>query len=92
MTRIDAYQRRCSLASMGCRYDHWHRPDIARIIRDHTPSITDAMDRDPDLFPKDDIGDYCGDERECACGEHIDGFYEYIEHLIAVFGGEELGG
>ena len=35
MTITEAYQRRCSLASMGCRHDHWHRPDIARIIRDH---------------------------------------------------------
>jgi len=48
MTITEAYQRRCSLASMGCRHDHWHRPDIARIIRDHAPSITDEMDHDLD--------------------------------------------
>jgi len=81
MTITEAYQRRCSLASMGCRHDHWHRPDIARIIRDHAPSITDEMDHDLDLWPKDDIGDYCGDKRICACGRHIDGYYDYVEHL-----------
>jgi hypothetical protein len=88
----EAYQRRCSLAGMGCRYDHWHRPDIALILRDHTASITDEMDRDPDLWPKDDEGNYNGDLRVCACGLAVDGFYEYTEHLIAVFGGDTLEG
>jgi hypothetical protein len=88
----EAYQRRCGLVH-GCRHDHWHRPTIAQIIRDHTPSITSKIERIALDSPAwDTDGEYIGDLRECACGEMIDGFYEYIEHLIAVFGGEELGG
>lgn len=59
--------------------------DPTRILRTHTPSVTDEMDRDPDLWPKDDIGDYVGDQRVCACGEWIDGYYSYVEHLIEEF-------
>jgi len=55
--------------------------EIVGLLNKHIPSITDEMDRDPDLFPKDDIGDYCGDQRECACGKQIDGYYDYVEHL-----------
>lgn len=62
---------------------------VAATIKAHIPSVTDEMDRDPDLYPKDDMGDYAGDERECACGLRVHGFYEYVDHLIAVFGGVE---
>ena len=57
------------------------RDDPVAIIDKHIPSVTDEMDHDEGLFPKDDIGDYVGDQRECACGRHIDGYYDYVEHL-----------
>ena len=55
--------------------------DPIAIINAHIPSITDEMDEDPDMLPKDDIGDYCGDQRVCHCGVQIDGYYDYVEHL-----------
>lgn len=31
--------------------------------------------------------------RECACGVLVDGYYQYVDHLLAVFGGEShIGG
>jgi hypothetical protein len=56
----------------------------AEIIKAHYASITDEMDEDPDLFPKDDEGNYSGDQRVCACGQKLDGFYEYTDHLISL--------
>jgi hypothetical protein len=60
------------------------RDDPVAIIDKHIPSITDEMDEDPDMLPKDDIGDYCGDQRKCACGRHIDGYYDFMDHLKEV--------
>jgi hypothetical protein len=89
----EAYSRRCGLTA-GCRHDHWHRPDIALIIRSHIPSITARIEEAEIDSPAWDFdGEYIGDRRECACGVPLDGFYEYVDHLIAVFGGEShLGG
>lgn len=70
---------------------------VAATIKAHIPSITEEMDagegkwgtEDTFLYPRDDEGNYIGDKRVCACGVELDGFYEYVDHLIAVFGGVE---
>lgn len=54
-----------------------------QIIRDHIPSLTDE---DAETiyrisFTEDtDAADLA--LRTCACGKRIDGFYEYVDHLI----------
>jgi hypothetical protein len=69
--------------------------DPVAIIKAHIPSITDRIegyiDEDDNRVeglaeggPYDEIGDYVGDMRECACGEIVNGFYEYVEHLKEV--------
>jgi len=55
--------------------------DAVKVIKAHIPSITDEMDEDQDLYPRDELGDYIGDQRICRCGLAIDGFYDYVEHL-----------
>lgn len=55
------------------------------ILNAHVPSITDRVEEAED-GPLDDIGDYIGDTRECACGEIVHGFYEYHSHLVAMLG------
>ena len=62
-------------------------PAIA-IIKAHIPSITAEMDEDDDLWPKDEMGDYCGDNRVCHCGLKLEGYYDYVDHLITMLGGE----
>jgi hypothetical protein len=58
------------------------------LIARHWASITDqieekiAPERDPFAFDPD--GDYIGMLRECACGELIEGYYEYALHLSDV--------
>lgn len=54
------------------------------IIKQHIPSITDEMDEDDVLTPRWDDGDYAGDQRVCACGREIDGYYDYVDHLAEV--------
>jgi hypothetical protein len=62
---------------------------VAAILDKHIASVTSEMDAGEGEWtdldgPRDDIGDYIGDQRQCACGRHIDGFYEYVEHLKEV--------
>jgi hypothetical protein len=71
--------------------------DAIKVIRAHIPSITDDMDEgeeEPwtDLWPRDDMGDYVGDKRVCHCGLVLDGYYEYVEHLIEMLGGKGMVG
>jgi hypothetical protein len=62
--------------------------DALKVIKAHIPSVTDEMDAGEgeyaDLWPRDDMGDYIGDQRICACGRRIDGFYDYVDHLKEV--------
>ena len=53
------------------------------IIKAHIPSITPRIEREYD-YPLDTDGEYIGDVRECACGVILDGFYEYVEHLLGL--------
>jgi hypothetical protein len=63
--------------------------DAVKVVRAHIPSITCRVEEAALDSPAwDEDGEYIGDLRECACGEMLDGFYSYADHLIAVFGGE----
>ena len=67
--------------------------DAIALIKAHIPSLTDSDEaviasRVGDLVTliDADIADLA--VRTCACGERVDGFYEYVDHLIGLFGGE----
>ena len=73
------------------------QPVAIALIRAHIPSLTlrdevtitrGAVDLVASAFSEReaDVADLA--VRTCACGKHLDGFYEYVDHLIAVFGGE----
>ena len=56
-----------------------------QIIREHVPSISDqdekVMNSRFDRWDQnEDWADYA--LRTCSCGVRIDGFYEYVDHLI----------
>lgn len=57
-------------------------------IKQHIPSISDEDEQDiiDNLFD-DDVAGLA--RRTCHCGLRIDGFYEYVEHLIDLFGGSK---
>ena len=38
--------------------------------------------------PESDAADYA--VRTCRCGVHIDGFYQYVDHLESVLANDEL--
>lgn len=75
--------------------------DVIKTIHEHIPSLSDedetvinglavemigsAFDFDPS-HDNTDAADLA--VRTCACGRKIDGFYDYVDHLTAVFGGE----
>ena len=71
----------------------------ADLIRQHIPSLKDEDEDEifskvPGLTRYDRLGTPDTDVadlaiRTCGCGIRIDGFYEYTDHLIAVF--EEAG-
>lgn len=70
---------------------------VIKVIEAHVPNLSDenesenALNASNALFGDGDIADAA--IRTCACGERVDGFYQYVDHLIAVFGGEShLGG
>lgn len=67
---------------------------VRKTILDHVPSISDEDDAAivANILADDtDTADLA--IRTCACGAPIDGFYQYVDHLVAVFGGEShLGG
>jgi len=67
------------------------------IITAHIPSMSEEDETEivrlasAALFDDGDVADLA--LRTCSCGAGIDGFYGYVDHLIAVFGGEShLGG
>jgi hypothetical protein len=59
--------------------------DAVKVIKDHIPSLSDE---DEDLIYErvtrwdEDVtaADYA--LRTCHCGKQIDGFYEYVDHLM----------
>ena len=61
-------------------------------ITAHIPSMSEEDETEivrlasAALFDDGDVADLA--LRTCACGASIDGFYGYVDHLIAVFGGE----
>jgi len=64
-----------------------HEHHAIEVIRQHIPSLSEQDERDINEAAWDgDAADLA--LRTCACGVRIDGFYAYVDHLIAVFGGE----
>ena len=67
---------------------------VIKTIQDHIPSLTDRDEHAivaAILDDESEVADLA--QRTCRCGLHIDGFYSYVDHLIAVFGGEShIGG
>ena len=71
------------------------RDAVLALISKHIPSITDAIEEEldertvkagmvvPGYESEVDTADLA--LRICHCGERIDGFYEYVEHLKQVF-------
>ncbi len=64
-----------------------------QIIQAHIPSLTDANDleldglrfnSDVDRFGQPAVDNADLAIRTCACGERIDGYHEYVAHLIAM--------
>lgn len=71
-------------------YAVWER--VRALLDAHIPSISDADEvAMSDRFAKgflDGSMDYADfGLRTCMCGEKIDGFYEYVDHLKEVFHG-----
>jgi hypothetical protein len=57
--------------------------DVLDVIDEHIPSLTEDDEEEMDLLidgnREYDWADFA--RRTCACGDHIDGFYGYLEHL-----------
>lgn len=62
---------------------------LRSLLTAHAPSMTEA---DEDLIyaamvsPESEANDYA--LRTCACGERIDGFDAYLDHLLTAAAGE----
>jgi len=62
--------------------------EVRTIISAHIPSLSDEDEQMilDSMFGMDtDVADLA--KRTCACGQAIDGYYDYVDHLIALFGG-----
>jgi len=65
-------------------------------IKAHIPSLSDEDEEAihekvvnytfSRLKDDEDLADFA--IRTCACGVRVDGFYQYADHLISIFGGE----
>ena len=71
--------------------------DAVKVINAHIPSLSDEDETEVvrlasnALFNDGDVADLA--VRTCSCGVHLDGFYQYVDHLVAMFGGEShIGG
>ena len=68
--------------------------DAIKVINAHVPSLSDKNWKEITgllLDPESDCADLA--IRTCACGARIDGFYQYVDHLVALLGGEShIGG
>jgi hypothetical protein len=67
--------------------------DVVKVIRAHFPSLTTEAEAEIDrrYLEAGEEGLAYADAayRICACGQPIDGFYEYVHHLVVLFGGGE---
>ena len=58
---------------------------ILRVLNEHTPDLTEG-DEEEIWKAVDGDGDPADFAiRTCPCGQPIDGYYEYVAHLKAVF-------
>jgi hypothetical protein len=64
------------------------RNEAIAIIEKHIPSITNAIEEEEVDSPLWEVTNelymilgYAGPKRECSCGQRLDGFYEYVDHL-----------
>lgn len=57
---------------------------IAQVLDEHRASLTAADEAEivRRMMQTDDVAELA--LRTCACGQRIDGFYEYVDHLRAV--------
>lgn len=68
--------------------------EVIEAIHKHIPSLSEmdeqriysGISRLLSLDEKADVADLA--LRTCMCGESIDGYYGYVDHLTAIFGGE----
>jgi hypothetical protein len=66
----------------------------ADLVRQHIPSLTNDADIEIDeamsrSLNKNGYYEWADAAiRYCACGERVDGFYQYVDHLIGLFGEE----
>lgn len=67
--------------------------DARNVIKAHVPSLTDLAAEviltrltDDDT----DVADLA--VRQCACGLMLDGYYEYVDHVVELLGGESFLG
>jgi hypothetical protein len=69
---------------------------VIATIHEHIPSLSDSDEAEiikltgNVLFNEGDVADLA--LRTCRCGAPIDGFYGYVDHLTAVFGGTSYFG
>ena len=87
-------QHRCPLTGR-CRHEHLHASGVRAVLFKHVPSLSDedAAQIVENIVmitgsheDQTDIADLA--LRTCSCGVRLDGFYQYVDHLNAVFGGE----
>lgn len=65
---------------------------VIETIDQHIPSLTDEINEEMnDAFAVDGIDDWADFAiRRCHCGQRIDGFYEYVDHLKATIAPQEV--
>jgi hypothetical protein len=84
------------LAAMEEKYEPFNpvKDVVIKTIKEHIPSLTDENDAEiVELAFDGGSGAEDWAIRTCPCGARIDGYYQYVDHLITVFGGEShLGG
>jgi hypothetical protein len=78
---------RCPLGAICRLPEHFHGNPV-ETIKAHIPSLSDYDESE--LIDRAHSFDSEGDDvanlalRTCACGVRIDGFYEYVDHLISL--------
>lgn len=67
-------------------FDATFAAKLHKLLDAHTPNLTEQDEKTILSFVRNggDAGDFA--HRTCRCGEPIDGFYEYVEHLRSAAG------